>query len=152
MYVCLGKVWGRLSNRSKCAQDTWLLWLLQLRVDRGQAKRAAVKSAGIQEERQGWGAWGCYRTTAGAWQATLDGIQTLRGQGWWWYSEKEMSLGMSGLSQGKERECDGEKYRPGVKPLFSSSKRENTLERFAGLDLLSWTKRIVRREGLQHKT
>lgn len=42
-----------LSNWSKWAQDIWLLWLLQLPVDGGRAKQAAVKITVIQEERQG---------------------------------------------------------------------------------------------------
>lgn len=46
---------------------------------------------------------------------------------------KRESLGMSRLSQGKEREHDGEQYGPGVKPL-SAALRGKTLLR----DLQDW--------------
>jgi len=46
---------------------------------------------------------------------------------------KRESLGKSGLSQGKERECDGEKCGPGVKSL-SAALRGKTLLR----DLQTW--------------
>lgn len=90
------------------------------------------------------GAW-CCRSAAGAWQAALDGIQTLRGQVWW-YSEKGIPWEVWIKSrEGKETRWWEVWTRR--ETASSSSKRKNTLERFAGLDLLSWTKRIVRKDS-----
>lgn len=90
------------------------------------------------------GAW-CCRGTAGAWQAALDGIQTLGGQGWW-YSEKGIPWDVWIKSREGKGTWRGEAWTR-CETTFSSSKRKNALERFAGLDLLSWTKRIVRRDS-----